>query len=238
MSTPRRTPVRVSGLLLAVVAVLTLGACTSAGGSNEVHLTPDKAMVLAKTKLDETSGLHLTLSTDDLPDGIAGVKSAEGVANHDPAFDGKITVVLSGQDFEVPVIAVDGTVYAQVPLTPGWQEIVPADYGAPDPAQLMSPDKGFSALLPATTGLEEGDSVRGGKDNKEVLTEYTGSVPSSAVVNVIPTATGDFDVSYTVTDAGELRQAVLTGDFYDSGDSMTYTVGFDDYGTETDITAP
>jgi lipoprotein LprG len=147
-------------------------------------------------------------------------------------------VVLSGQDFEVPVVAVDDKVYVQLPLTPGWQDIDPADYGAPDPAQLMSADAGFSALLPATTDLEEGDSVRGGKDNKEVLTEYSGTVSSSAVENVIPTATGDFDVAYTVTDDGELREATLTGDFYDSGDSMTYTVDFDDYGTETDIKAP
>ena len=72
----------------------------------------------------------------------------------------------------------------QLPLTPGWQEIDPADYGAPDPAQLMSPDQGFSSLLTATTGVEKGDSVRGGTNNSEVLTEYTGTV-SGDVVEVV-----------------------------------------------------
>ena len=52
----------------------------------------------------------------------------------------------------------------------------------------MSPDAGFSSLLPRPTTLEEGESVRGGEDNDEVLTEYTGTVPGDAVKNVIPSA--------------------------------------------------
>lgn len=235
---PTRRSSWVHGLVLATVSTAALGGCSDDKQSGADHATPEEVMAQAKSTLDETSGLHLSLSTDDLPDGVTGIKSADGVANHDPAFDGKITVVLSGQDFEVPVVAVDGKVYVQLPLTPGWQDIDPADYGAPDPAQLMSPDSGLSTLLPATTELEAGESVRGGQDNKEILTEYTGTLPSSAVTHVIPTATGDFDVTYTVTDDDELRSAVLTGDFYDSGDSITYTVDFDDYGTETDIKAP
>ena len=34
----------------------------------------------------------------------------------------------------MPVVAVDGKVYAQLPLTTGYQDIDPAEYGAPDPA--------------------------------------------------------------------------------------------------------
>ena len=132
---------------------------------------------------------------------------AEGVGTHAPAFEGTITVVLAGQAFEVPVVAVDDTVYAQLPLTVGWQDIDPAEYGAPDPAQLMSPDAGFSSLLPETTDVEEGESVRGGEDNSEVLTEYTGTVSGDVVKNIIPTASGDFDATYTITDDGELREA-------------------------------
>ncbi len=136
------------------------------------------------------------------------------------------------------MIAVDDKVYAQIPLTPGWQDIDPGDYGAPDPAQLMSTDQGFSSLLPATKDLEKGESVRGGEDNKEVLTEYTGTVSSDTVKNVIPTASGDFEATYTITDDGELRSAELTGVFYPDSESMTYTVTFEDYGTDKDITAP
>ena len=129
-------------------------------------------------------------------------------------------------------------VYAQVPLSTGWSDIDPAEYGAPDPAQLMDPDAGFSSLLPATTDLEQGEQVRGGTDNRDVLTEYSGTVPGSTVKNIIPTASGDFDATYTVSDDGELREVVLTGVFYPDSESMTYTIGFSDYGTSQEITAP
>ncbi|MDI6908615.1 LppX_LprAFG lipoprotein [Nocardioides sp.] len=231
-----RAPAALLTLVLTALSV-TATACSddSTGGSDA---SPEEALATAKQHLDDTSGVHLTLATDDLPDGVTGVEAAEGVGTHAPAFDGSITVVLSGQAFEVPVVAVGGSVYVQLPLTTGWQDIDPADYGAPDPAMLMSADRGFSSLLPATTDLEEGDSVRGGKDNSEVLTEYTGSVGDDVVKNVIPTASGDFDATYTIADDGELRSARLTGVFYEGTDSMTYTVTFEDYGTEQDITAP
>jgi lipoprotein LprG len=228
---------RVAPALVAVLTVLVVTAC-SGGSDSGSGATPEETMAAAKKTLDETAGVELTLATDDLPDGVTGVEKATGVGTHAPAFDGKITVVLSGQAFEVPVIAVDGKVQVQLPLTTGWQPIDPAEYGAPDPARLMSPDNGFSSLLTATTGLEKGDSVRGGADNKEVLTEYSGTVGADVVKNVIPTASGDFDVTYTVTDDDELRTASLTGVFYENADPMTYTVTFEDYGTEKDIRAP
>ncbi len=228
-------------LLLAASAALLAGALGGCGDdqksvSDERSL--DEVMELAKTTLDETSGVSLSLKTTDLPPGVTGVKEATGVGVHPPAFDGSLIVVLSGTDFNVPVIAVDDKVYAQIPLTPGWSDVDPAEYGAPDPAQLMSPDAGFSALLPATESLEEGESVRGGEDNREVLTEFTGTVPDDAVRNFLPGAEGDFDATYTITADGELREAVLTGVFYPNTESMTYTIGFEDYGTEKKIAAP
>ncbi len=170
---------------------------------------------------------------------MQGLEAATGVATHAPAFDGTITIIFAGSKVDVPVVAVDGTVFAQIPLTVGWSDVDPAEYGAPDPAALMKPDEGFSALLAATTGLAEGESVRGGTDNDEILTEYTGTVPGSVMETVIPSSSGEsFDVTYSITDDGELREARLTGVFYPQSASMTYTVDFDDYGTEQDIVAP
>lgn len=231
MRTPRLTPALAGALLL-----LTATACSDAegGGSDE---PPADVLAAARTTLDETSGVHLTLSTDDLPDGVTGVEAADGVGTHAPAFEGTITVNLLGQAVEVPVVAVDGKVWAQLPFTSGYQDVDPAEYGAPDPARLITPDQGFSAVLAATEDLEEGESVRGGEDNKEVLTEYTGTVSGDAMTNVIPTASGEFDAVYTITD-DELRSASFTGVFYPDSESMTYTVTFDDYGSEQDITAP
>jgi lipoprotein LprG len=230
------TPFRTTTLAVASAALLLTGC--SGGDSASAAPSPEEVMDLAKETLDETSGVSISLVTDDLPDGVTGLTAAEGVGTRAPAFEGSITVVLSGTDFNVPIVAVDDKVWAQIPLTPGWSDVDPGEYGAPDPAQLMSTDAGFSSLLPATTDLEEGESVRGGENNEEVLTEYTGTVPGDVVSNVIPSASGDFDATYTVTEDGELREAVLTGVFYPDTESMTYTLGFEDYGTEQDITAP
>ena len=81
--------------------------------------------------------------------------------------------------------------------------------------------------------------MRGGEDNKEILTEYTGTISSDAVEALVPTAEGDFSFTYTISDDDELREAVLKGAFYgeDEGD-VTYTLNLDDYGTEKEITAP
>jgi lipoprotein LprG len=222
--------------LLAAGLLLSATACSDDSGGPDA--APEDVLAAAKKNLDETTGVNLTLHTDNLPDGVTGVEDAEGVGTHDPAFDGKLTVVLSGQAFEVPVIAVDGTVYVQLPLTSGWQDIDPDDYGAPDPAQLMSTDRGFSTLLTETTGVEKGESSRGGKDNSEVLTEYSGTVSGDVVQNIIPTASGDFDATYLISGDDELREARLTGTFYEDSDPMSYVVTFEDYGTEKDITAP
>ena len=223
-----------------LAALALLAGATACSGDDPVSegKSPEEVLAEAKTTLDETSGVSLSLSTEDLPEGTTALKAAEGVGTHAPAFDGQITVVLSGTDFEVPIIAVDGKVYAQIPLTPGWSDVDPTEYGAPDPADLMSTDSGFSSLLPATEGAEEGESVRGGENNEEVLTEFTGTVPGDVVANVIPSAEGDFEATYTISAEGELREAVLTGVFYPDTEAMTYTIGFDDYGSEPEIAAP
>ena len=225
-------------LVAAVLGLGVLAGCSDDGSPTSDGASPEDVLADAKKTLDGTSGVSISLVTEDLPDGVTGITAAEGVGTHAPAFDGTLTVPLAGNEFEVPVIAVDGTVYAQIPLTPGWSDVDPAEYGAPDPADLMSTESGFSSLLTATEDVEEGETVRGGENNDEVLTELTGTVPGDVVANVIPSAEGDFDATYTVSSEGELREAVLTGVFYPGSESMTYTIGFDDYGSEPEITAP
>src|SRR3954453_4429283 len=228
-------PRRLTTLLAAALAI---GGLLAGCGGKLSDVDPATAMKTAQQKLEDTIGLTLSLTTDDLPDGVQGVSSATGTLTDAPAFDGSLGVTLSAGSFSVPVKAVDGKVYAQIPLTPGFSTVDPADYGAPDPAQLLTADQGIPAILAATTDLKQGDDVRGGTDNKEVLTTYTGSVSASAVSHLIPGASGDFAATYGVTDDGELRQASLTGVFYPGKPAMTYTLLLTDYGTSKDITAP
>ena len=196
---------------ITAVAALTfaLTACSGddSSGTAADERSPEDVVAAAAATLTDTSGVQLSLSTDDLPDGINAIQKAVGVATDAPAFEGTLTVPLTGQAFEVPVIAVDDKVYAQIPLTPGLVRVDPEDYGAPDPAGFLSPDDGFAAILESATDLEKGESVRGGADNSEILTTYTGTVPGEVVDKVIPGASGDFDVTAQITDDDELREA-------------------------------
>ena len=222
---------------LMVAVALALGATACSKSASDLG-DPQTVIDTAQQKLEDTSGVTLTLTTDDLPDGVQGVQGADGTVTDAPAFEGTLTAVISAGSFPVPITAVGGKVYAKIPLTFGYSEVNPGDYGAPDPALLLSADQGIPAILAATTDLEKGDDVRGGQDNKEVLTTYTGKVPEAAAAHLIPGATGEFDATYGITSDGELRTAELTGVFYSGKPPMTYSMTVDDYGTSKDITAP
>ncbi|GHJ60444.1 hypothetical protein NOK12_29620 [Nocardioides sp. OK12] len=236
MRAPTLAALAASGLM----ALGGLSACSSDDSApTEDAPSAEEVLAEAKTTLDETSGVQVSLATDDLPEGVEGLLGAEGVGTPSPAaFDGVITVRFAGFEPEVPVVGVDDVVYAQVPLTTGWSQIDPAEYGAPDPAALLGPEGGFSSLLTSTEEVEVGEQVRGGTDNRDVLTTYTGTISGEVAATIIPSAEGDFDASYSISDDGELRSMVLTGAFYGDGESMTYTIDFDDYGSSPQITAP
>lgn len=229
-------PLRRALVLLLLAVALAVGAC--GGGSSGSTESPKSALAKARQQLQSTSGLSLSLHTDDLPSGVQGLRSAAGTVTDAPAYDGTLGVVTSIGSFSVPVRAVGGKVYAQIPLTPGWSQVNPADYGAPDPSQLISTDHGVPSILAATTGATRGGQVRGGTDNKEVLTTYTGTVPASAVSALIPGATGNFSATYALTSGDQLRQLTLRGDFYSGHPANTYTLVLTGYGTTKDITAP
>jgi lipoprotein LprG len=240
---PRRTSA-VRLLAAPLVLGLALTGLTGCGGSKgsggDDERSPTEVLAAAKKALDDTSGVDISMTTKNLPKGVTGITSAEGTGVHPSAFEGTFELSVSGLPADADVIAVDGKTYAKNSLLlPDWTAIDPSDYGAPDPAKLMDPDGGFSGLLAAAQDVEAGDSVRGGEDNKEILTEYTGTISSDAVAALVPAAEGDFSFTYTISDDDELRSAVIEGAFYgaDKGD-VTYTLTLDDYGTTKDIKAP
>jgi lipoprotein LprG len=234
MNTTRRRT-RAALAAAALVAPLLLASCSGADGAPD--RTPEEHLAAAKAALDDTSGVHIRLSTEKLPKGVNGLLSAEGIGTHGPAFDGGIKVASAGITADAAVIAVDGVVYAKLPFTTKFEEVDPADYGAPDPADLMSSEGGLSSLLTAAEGVEAGDPVR---DGDVVLSKFTGTVPGDAVAAIIPSASAskDFAASFTLDDSDRLDQVVLTGPFYPGADEVTYTVSFDQYGVDKDIKAP
>ena len=119
---------------------LTLTACSGDdSGPGAEEESPEDIAAAATAKLTETSGVQLTLASDDLPEKINAIQKAEGVATDAPAFEGNLTIIFSGQALSVPVIAVDEKVWAQIPFTPGWSARRPRRVRRTRPGGLLVP---------------------------------------------------------------------------------------------------
>jgi lipoprotein LprG len=235
---PRRTPLpRSTRRLPAVLLPLLLVAAGCSGDDPEDDTTPDEALAAAKTKLDETPGVELRLSTDALPAEVDGLVNATGVGTHAPAFEGSVDLSVNELSLEVPVVAVDGQVFAKLPFTKKYAEVDPADYGAPDPAQLMDSGTGISSWLTEVTDVEAGARSREGS---LVLSSYSGTLAGDVVADSIPTAdtAAEFPVTFRIDDEGTLHSVDVSGPFYGKGGDVDYTVTLTDYGTEKEITRP
>ncbi len=239
-----------TAVLLGGMAAVSLTGCS--GGDDPVtsnedfdddgdgEVSPEEVMAAAKAELDETSGVELTLSTDDEPDDGDYLASAEGTLIADPpSFEGEVDGRVMGVTAsDIAVVSVDGDLYVEIPVL-GWDKLDPEDFCAPDPGTLLDPDTGVSPILTATEDLEAGESELGGDDNDETLTPFTGTVPGDTVRNFLPCAEGDdFDATYRIDADGRLTDAEITGEFFPGMDAITYTIEVQDYDVEKDITAP
>ena len=231
---------------LAIVATLALTGCSSgsksAGPTNtegtKVAATPTAMLAQAKKTLDDTSGVHLTVTSDKIPPKETGLIGGEGDASHAPAFKGNIEIRIPvAGTLTIPVIAVDGKVWAKTPLSPKMGKINPKDFGAPDPAQVFATQGGLSSLLPATKSAKFGGKKRDGKD---IVQTVTGTLPGTSVKKLLNFGNADatYAVVYQITDKGELRSAQLTGAFFKGSNDTSYTMGFTNYGEKVTVTAP
>jgi lipoprotein LprG len=229
----RRT-VALSGVVLALL--LPLSACGGSDSSTDGKSVHD-VLALAKKKFDDAKSVHLTLSTDSTPSKGDAVLGAEGSLTHQPAFEGQVTVVLGGFNADVPVIAVDGKVFAKLPLTPKYGEIDPAEYGSPDPADFADPDKGISGLLLELDGAKKDGQKR---DGDQVLTTYSGTLTGDLVAPIIPSADDSrtYRTAVGIDEKGRIVTLRVTGDFFAHDGDVTYDLVFDDYGKSVKITAP
>lgn len=227
---------------IAATLVLLAGtACSGDEGGKPEGDTATEVLAHAKELLDETSGVELEVTSSGLPEGGSGVLlvGGNGTAMHPAAFEGTLKLRAFGIADDAEVIAVDGKVYAKVGLLgPDFSEVDPDRMGFPDPSALLAESGGISDLLVETSSVKEGESVRGGQNNSEVLTEYTGTLLPGDVQRIIPSATGDFDVRYEIDSDGRLHSAEITGEFYPGEKPVTYTIDIVKYDVEKEITAP
>jgi lipoprotein LprG len=222
---------------LLVLPLLLLPTACSGDDSADKGQSTAEVMASAKKQLDDTSGVQLSLTTEELPSGVDGVLKAVGVGTHAPAFQGDVTVLVNSLSLDVPLVSVGGEVYAKLPFTTTFAPVEPGDYGAPDPAELLQPEGGISSWLTDATGVTKGDEVR---DGSLVLTTYSGTLPGESVVSVIPSADADadFEATFEIDQDGKLHGADVVGPFYSGHPDVDYTVELTEYGTEKDISKP
>ncbi|MBB2894112.1 LppX_LprAFG lipoprotein [Flexivirga oryzae] len=231
---------------VALAATIALTGCSSgsskkdapSGGTSAAAVTPAATLAKAKQTLDDTSGVHLNLTSAKVPAKQNGLISGEGDGSHAPAFKGKIGVRIAvAGTISVPVVAVDGMVWAKTPLSPKMSKVDPKQFGAPDPAQIFAKDGGFSSLLVATKSPKFGAKKRDGKDIAQTV---TGTLPGSVIKKTLSFGKADqtYDAVYLITDSGELRSAQLTGEFYQGTNDTSYTVEFSKYGEKVAVSKP
>ena len=224
---------------LAVVGAtaLVLAGCSGGAKAPATTASPAEQLAAARTSLEKSPAVALTLTASGLPAQASGVSGGSGTGLFSPpSFKGTLNATVAGVTGTVAVIAVDQDVFMKF-FTPSYVKVDPKTYGAPNPAQLFNLRTGITSLLPRTTHLAQGATVRAGSD---VLHTITGVLPGAAIADllVIGDRTRTFDVTYGLTDpGGELRSVVLKGPFY-AGSTSTYTVGLKTLSEPVVITRP
>lgn len=223
-------------LVVALTAVLTAVVLTGCGSSGS-KADPMQAMRAAKAALDGTAGVHVTITSANVPSGQNGLTSAEGfLTRNPPAFKGTGMGSFQGFSASVSATAIGGKIYAKMPVV-GVQTFSPSDLGFPDPAQLLNPTTGISSLLLKTKSLASSGQTRTGANNDVIVSTYTGTLSSEDLSKVLPVKSGTFQVTYQIGSDGKLVGATVTGPFY-AGATSTYTLSLDQYGIAPTITAP
>lgn len=227
---------RAAALSVVLALVVLLSGCGGSDAATKGKSTAD-VLALAKQKFDRTRSVHLKLSTDDTPTKGDAVLGADGTLTHQPAFEGKVTVVLGGFNADVPVVSVDDKVYAKLPLTPKYVTIDPGEYGAPNPADFADPSKGISGLLLQLKGAKKTGQKR---DGDQVLTTYSGTLAGTYVQPIIPSAdeSGTYKTIVGIDQDGRISTLEISGDFFAHDGDVTYDVTFADYDKSVKISAP
>lgn len=218
-------------------AILTLTGC---GGSDDGDGTDDPQAKLdtAAQLLNEAASVRFTVDGEDLPGSGTVVVGAEGVAVPPSSFEGDVRIKAGALPATIAVVSIDGRLWAQLPLTSGFEEMDPNDLGIGDPGKLIDPDEGVSLLLTSGSEVTSAGQVR---IDGEVYDQVESVLPGELVGAVLAIADPDAQVRATWaldSDTGHLRQATLTGPFYDDGDEQTYAVRLDDYDEPAEISAP
>lgn len=220
--------------VLAVTMLLVVTGCSGASGAAD----PEAALSAVHDSFASANSVTITLTSEDVPKNSEGVTAAEGVGDFDattPKFKGTVTGRMLGITGDFDVIAIGDEMWFKF-FTPDYVPLDLEATGSLNPAVLFNPTTGLPSLLENTTDIAAGEQQRDGDDVLDIITgKLSGELVSSLLK--LGESGSTFDVTYGITADGELRTAVLTGDFF-PGATSTYTFVVKDYGTPVDIERP
>lgn len=233
----QRRHVLASALLAGALA---LTGCSGEGpaSAEQTPATPEEQLAAAQATLEATDAMTIALTSTDVPTDVNGVRSATGVGVIDGdtiKFAGQVEARITGITATVEIICIGEDAYMKL-FTPEFAPVDLEELGAPNPTSFLAPETGIASLMAATTDVAEGGREREGR---EILREITGTLPGEKIEGLLRLGGPglEFDVTYGLTTDGELRRAVLEGEFYE-GTSSTYTLLLTDYGQAVPIEAP
>lgn len=219
-----------------LIAAAALGVALSACGQAEPD--PHTLLTSAKSLLDGATSAHFSLASSGAGGSGVVLMGGSGDIKRPDSFSGSLTVSLSGFTTTVAAVSVNGTFYVRNPLSNQFESADPAQYGFADPGRLMDPKSGLSSLLPEcqNPATASDDRLDGA-----LLHEVSCSLPGQDVKALLTDAAPQQPVAATVgiaADSGQLRRVALTGPFYSSSSSSTFTLVVTNYGENVTVTPP
>jgi hypothetical protein len=219
----------------ALLCLFGLSACGSA-----TTVAPDAASLLAAARrvVDATPAVHFVLSSSDVATSGLELLGGSGNLVRPDDLEGSFQVSEDGIDVALAVVSVRGAFFVELPFARHYRRANPASYGFSDPAALIDPTTGVSALLAdAAPHARDAGQVR---LDGELLDVVTGSVAGDEVP-VLPDADRSRPVTLRATidpTDDQLRTVTLSGPFTSASTTTTYTVTLSDYGERVKVHVP
>ena len=225
--------------LLGAVATAALALSACSGGSSGGAASVDDVLAKAKTSLDQATTVHFVLTSTGVPTG-SGTKlvGGDGFAVRPAAFKGSLKLLVSGSAVTIELVSIGGKVYVKSPFAPGFAIVDPSAFGLKDPATLVDQKNGVVRLITSMTGATLTGEGRVGSD---VVQQVKGNVPGQVVEDLLTSADPSKPVVVVAAvdeKTGQLRKADLTGPFFKGGQDSTFTIVFDRYGEQVEVSAP
>ena len=209
-----------------------------AAGCGSPPPDPNALLKTARDKVNASPTVHFVLTSSNATGQGLYATGGEGDAKRPNQMTGTFNISYNGFPLSLHIASVNGTFYAQSPISGGWVAENPAKYNLADPGTLIDPTNGLAGLLNQTSNvkLESNDRYNG-----EELYEVSCQVPGASIQKLLQDADPSKPVDATFgvdTSTNELRRIVLSGPLISVGVTTTFTIILTNYGENVTVTPP